>query len=242
MMYCPIPESDLTIAVFHQVCGRLGSIGRVTREILKAHVYNTQKNICLMNETNCLYVFFASLGQFLGDIAIPDTNYSKQTKEEVALQEEVERYKKEVLEGLQIEEEGLTDLMRKKTKQLPTLDASRIYNDPVESAGGYAATNKNGQVLKNGFDHLAADSPINEFNSTDNTQSVVSGETNGNISRDISSTESPKRKHRKRHAINYHKKNRHHRRKSRYLSSCLLLHYLLSNVMHCNLAVINIRA
>lgn len=91
-------------------------------------------------------------GYFLGDIAIPDTNQSKQTKEEVALQEELERYKKEVLEGLQIEEEGLTDLVRKKTKQTSN---ARSYNDPVDGAA--TAYNIKDHVLKNSLNNLKTD-------------------------------------------------------------------------------------
>ncbi|CAG9559561.1 unnamed protein product [Danaus chrysippus] len=62
---------------------------------------------------------------FQGDIAIPDIDYFKPantapttSKINKSLQEEVERLKKEVLlEGLQVEEEGLPDILRKRTKQ-----------------------------------------------------------------------------------------------------------------------------
>lgn len=155
----------------------------------------------------CSYILSIFLGQFLGDIAIPNTSsYSKQTKEEAALQAEVERYKKEVLEGLQIEEEGLTDLIRRKTKQLPTLDSSRAYNDPVD---GYGSTQKNGQILKNAFDSPQTDSSVNDFA---HNMRLISTEGYA----DISSTEAPKRKHKKRHAIYYHKKNRRQRAKNKY--------------------------
>lgn len=69
----------------------------------------------------------------------------------MALQEELERYKKEVLEGLQIEEEGLTDLVRKKTKQTSN---TRSYNDPVD---GSAAYNIKDHVLKNSLNNLKTD-------------------------------------------------------------------------------------
>lgn len=94
-------------------------------------------------------------GYFLGDIAIPNANYSKRTKEEAALQEELERYKKEVLEGLQIEEEGLTDLLRKKTKQLGNIDIARSHNDPLDDNNLNSIKD---HVLKNNFNNLKTDS------------------------------------------------------------------------------------
>lgn len=78
-------------------------------------------------------------GNFQGDIAIPDVDYFKPTntapttsKINKSLQEEVERLKKEVLlEGLQVEEEGLPDILRKRTKQpLPlSQDKPKKYNE-----------------------------------------------------------------------------------------------------------------
>ncbi|XP_038223026.1 tolloid-like protein 1 [Zerene cesonia] len=63
-------------------------------------------------------------GNFQGDIAIPDDYFKpsntapSSSKINKSLQEEVERLKKEVLlEGLQVEEEGLPDILRKRTKQ-----------------------------------------------------------------------------------------------------------------------------
>lgn len=51
--------------------------------------------------------FFFS-GNFLGDIAIPGVEYSdKNEKDRRAYAEKVEKYKKEINEGLQIEEEGI---------------------------------------------------------------------------------------------------------------------------------------
>ncbi|XP_059056661.1 tolloid-like protein 1 [Achroia grisella] len=76
---------------------------------------------------------------FQGDIAIPDVDYFKPassppaySKINKSLQEEVERLKKEVLlEGLQVEEEGLPDILRKRTKQPIFLsqDKPKKYND-----------------------------------------------------------------------------------------------------------------
>lgn len=52
-----------------------------------------------------------------------------------------------MLEGLQIEEEGLTDYMRKKTKQPADIIISRTNNDPFDNV--YTGTShKNGQTLK----------------------------------------------------------------------------------------------
>ncbi|RVE47431.1 hypothetical protein evm_007941 [Chilo suppressalis] len=76
-------------------------------------------------------------GNFQGDIAISDADFFKPTskpppsnKINKSLQEEVERLKKEVLlEGLQVEEEGLTDILRKRTKQPVLLEKPKKYND-----------------------------------------------------------------------------------------------------------------
>lgn len=77
---------------------------------------------------------------FQGDIAISDidykykpvTNAPPSSKINKSLQEEVERLKKEVLlEGLQVEEEGLPDILRKRTKQPVPLsqEKPKKYND-----------------------------------------------------------------------------------------------------------------
>lgn len=77
---------------------------------------------------------------FQGDIAISDIDYKYKpvtnapppSKINKSLQEEVERLKKEVLlEGLQVEEEGLPDILRKRTKQPVPLsqEKPKKYND-----------------------------------------------------------------------------------------------------------------
>lgn len=73
-------------------------------------------------------------GSFMGDIAMPDVNYqsewSSKNNSKSAQQEELEKLKKEVyLDGLQVEEEGLTDILRKKIKQAPLQDDSLNNNN-----------------------------------------------------------------------------------------------------------------
>lgn len=63
----------------------------------------------------------------MGDIALPSINYDSEWQRQrlnKTYQQELEQLKQEVYhEGLQVEEEGLTDIIRKKTK-LPDSDAS----------------------------------------------------------------------------------------------------------------------
>lgn len=70
----------------------------------------------------------------MGDIALPDVNYQSEyslKNNKSAQQEELEKFKKEVyLDGLQVEEEGLTDVLRKKIKQ-PLQDDSLKNNDKL---------------------------------------------------------------------------------------------------------------
>lgn len=62
-------------------------------------------------------------GEFMGDIAMPNINYDHQWQQQKlnkTFQQELEQLKQEVYhEGLQVEEEGLTDIIRKKTKLPP---------------------------------------------------------------------------------------------------------------------------
>lgn len=71
----------------------------------------------------------------MGDIALPDANYQTEwslKNNKSAQQEELEKLKKEVyLDGLQVEEEGLTDILRKKIKQAPLQDDSLKHNDKL---------------------------------------------------------------------------------------------------------------
>jgi hypothetical protein len=77
-------------------------------------------------------------GSFVGDIAIPNIKYDTRESGKLnkTLQQEVEQLKQEVLlEGLQVEEEGLTDVLRKRTKQpIPESEQkarTNSYNDPT---------------------------------------------------------------------------------------------------------------
>lgn len=69
------------------------------------------------------------LGGFMGDIALPNINYETEwqtQKLNKTFQQELELMKQEVYhEGLQVEEEGLTDIVRKKTK-LPDTDVNHL--------------------------------------------------------------------------------------------------------------------
>lgn len=70
----------------------------------------------------------------MGDIALPDVNYESEwslKNIKSAQQEEIEKLKKEVYQdGLQVEEEGLTDILRKKIKQeAPNHDDSLKNNN-----------------------------------------------------------------------------------------------------------------
>ena len=78
----------------------------------------------------------------MGDIALPDLNYETEyeLKRKKTTQQELEKLKKEVyIEGLQVEEEGLTDVLRKKIKQASTItdDAERskdkLQNEAIVS-------------------------------------------------------------------------------------------------------------
>ncbi|GLV41047.1 tolkin [Carabus blaptoides fortunei] len=87
-------------------------------------------------------------GGFMGDIALPNVEYERELlKEESNLQREVEKYKQEVLEGLQIEEEGLTEYIRTKAKQPSIFVTQRNYNDPIDNDGVIDETGKKNQML-----------------------------------------------------------------------------------------------
>lgn len=106
-------------------------------------------NLLNINSIFNTKIYFVFSGEFVGDIAIPFTEQFSKPKQKVSdLQEEIEKYKQEVLEGLQIEEEGLTDYFRKKTKQNPPVNNTQKYNDPTGDVYVNPKTHKNGQTLQ----------------------------------------------------------------------------------------------
>lgn len=74
---------------------------------------------------------------FMGDIAVSNINYESEwqtQKLNKTFQQELERMKQEVYhEGLQVEEEGLTDIIRKKTK-LPHMDTTGLHEPSKNDA------------------------------------------------------------------------------------------------------------
>lgn len=86
-------------------------------------------------------LFYFPVG-LMGDIALPNVNYESEWQSQKlnkSFQQELERMKQEVYhEGLQVEEEGLTDIVRKKTK-LPT-----HYDEEIIKSNGDGGSNGNG--------------------------------------------------------------------------------------------------
>lgn len=73
----------------------------------------------------------------MGDIALPNINYEQEWQQQrlnKTFQQELEILKQEVYhEGLQVEEEGLTDIIRKKTKLPPDLSPTSNNNEPSKN-------------------------------------------------------------------------------------------------------------
>lgn len=73
----------------------------------------------------------------MGDIALPNINYEHQWQQQKlnkTFQQELEQLKQEVYhEGLQVEEEGLTDIIRKKTKLPPDTNPISSNNEPSKN-------------------------------------------------------------------------------------------------------------
>lgn len=87
----------------------------------------------------------------MGDIALPNINYETQwqtQKLNKSFQQELEKMKQEVYhEGLQVEEEGLTDIIRKKTK-LPNSEAMATATSSAAAVAEYLnERNKNDPAL-----------------------------------------------------------------------------------------------
>lgn len=81
------------------------------------------------------FSFYLFADGFMGDIAVSNINYESEwqtQKLNKTFQQELERMKQEVYhEGLQVEEEGLTDIIRKKTK-IPHMDTANL-NEPSKN-------------------------------------------------------------------------------------------------------------
>jgi hypothetical protein len=61
-----------------------------------------------------ILLYYLIIGNFMGDIAVPGVDYNENNKNDRrAYSEKVEKYKKEINEGLQIEEEGIMQGMNK---------------------------------------------------------------------------------------------------------------------------------
>lgn len=101
--------------------------------LYRRHKRETSDKIAIWQPSN-KYLFFFT-GGFLGDIALPDVKYETELnakKINETLQRELERLKQEVFhEGLQVEEEGLPELFRKRAKQPGSVGPSRKINDPA---------------------------------------------------------------------------------------------------------------
>lgn len=80
----------------------------------------------------------------MGDIALPNINYETQWQQQKlnkTFQQELEQLKQEVhYEGLQVEEEGLTDIIRKKTKLPPDTNPISSNNEPSKNDAILAVT------------------------------------------------------------------------------------------------------
>ncbi|XP_041970874.1 tolloid-like protein 1 isoform X2 [Aricia agestis] len=144
---------------------------------------------------------------FQGDIAIPSSDYNYKpantapstSKINKSLQEEVERLKKEVLlEGLQVEEEGMPDILRKRTKQpLPlSQEKPKKYNEASLLTKVLPAGLDKSLLMKNGklppeevIDNTDMNTPAktNTPNITDNLTETESLEQDGVLVVNISS-------------------------------------------------------
>uniref|UniRef100_A0A182PU03 Metalloendopeptidase n=1 Tax=Anopheles epiroticus TaxID=199890 RepID=A0A182PU03_9DIPT len=87
-------------------------------------------------------------GGFMGDIAMPNVNYETEWQRQrmnKSLEQDIVKLKQEVyLEGLQVEEEGMTDMIRKKTKQRASTPLSGMTSGAgprARSATSYESEN-----------------------------------------------------------------------------------------------------
>ncbi|KAJ6633667.1 Dorsal-ventral patterning protein tolloid, partial [Pseudolycoriella hygida] len=118
---------------------------------------------------------------FMGDIALPNVNYEtgwQTEKLNKSFQQELERMKQEVYhEGLQVEEEGLTDIIRKKTKLPNTISVldERNKNDATVIDTADDAANKLNQNshLNNVLPKSDEENVINEEKSSEVNATII---------------------------------------------------------------------
>ncbi|CAG9855331.1 unnamed protein product [Phyllotreta striolata] len=119
--------------------------------------------------SNDLYMDPCKADSFFGDIALSMQDQSPKSAPKYSnFQKEIEKYKQDILDGLQIEEEGLTDYLRKKTKQATSITLPKHYNDPFDSVPVNSGQ-KNEQII-NKFAENDELSPFEK--ATDHKQSI----------------------------------------------------------------------
>lgn len=111
---------------------------------------------------------------FLGDIALPNVDYETEWQKQrlnKTFQQELEKLKQEVYhEGLQVEEEGLTDIIRKKTKQLsPDLNVGT--NQPSKNLNEATVYVSSSQPV----DHKS----LNQISHNDQDNAIIDSYSNG---------------------------------------------------------------
>ncbi|KAG5870535.1 hypothetical protein JTB14_014726 [Gonioctena quinquepunctata] len=141
--------------------------------------------------------------QFLGDIALPYSDQPSERKFE-DFQEEIEKYKQDILDGLQIEEEGLPDFLRKKIKQ-PSLLSTENYNDPFDNL--FVDTGrKNGQVLKTYYDQTNIAQSNQKYSGKGRERNHSEEQLSENVDTEITTEENARKNSEK---PSYERKKRH---------------------------------
>ncbi|KAK9878934.1 hypothetical protein WA026_003756 [Henosepilachna vigintioctopunctata] len=161
--------------------------------------------------SNDIFMDPCKADRFIGDIALSDDNYQKFLKN-AEFQKELEKYKQELLEGLQIEEEGLTEFVKKKTKQSSSFQDIVRSNEPLEPETNIKIekSNKYGQLLKTDY--------LNNFpisNSGNVTEAKVKGtEKYSPVFKNEKIFQEPSKKM---STDNFHKRVRRHYRRKKYI-------------------------
>ena len=96
----------------------------------------------------------------MGDIAMPNVNYETEWQRQrmnKSLEQDIVKLKQEVyLEGLQVEEEGMTDMIRKKTKQR----ASTPLSGMTSATGGAYAHSGTSYESENSITDSSGEPPV----------------------------------------------------------------------------------